>query len=71
MWGARGSTHISHLHGAPGKRRGVAGAHLAGVGPLSPNTSGQMSRRLTELIRQGLCSINPQVLPGKAQLGIK
>jgi len=34
------------------RRRG-AGPHLAGVGPLSLNTSGQMSVCLTELLRQG------------------
>lgn len=45
-------------------REGGAGPHLVDVGPLSPNTSGQMSRRLTALIRQGLCSINP---PGTAR----
>lgn len=45
------------------------------MGPLSPNTSGQMSMRLTKLIRQGAgrgsAALTPQVLRGKAQLGKK
>lgn len=56
-------------HGAPGQtargQRG-AGTHLAGVWRLSPNTSGQMSVGLTELVRQGAgkdsAALTPQVL---------